>query len=158
MSNNPLRTLNAIFASGTVSPTITLEFVQEQGIDIRFVLGYNDFTYQNKIYTKSAFQIALPSRNNSGFSDLNFGICDVNSDIYNKIVEAQNNQNPIYIILRQFNPTTTWLEYELKLLLVGVTFNDNSAIFTGSFVDTLNAEFPSVRYNDITAPGLKYIK
>lgn len=152
-----LPTLNAIFASGTVAPIITLSFSQENGLNLYYVLGYDEYVYNKKMYAPSAFQIALPQRNNSGFSDLNFAICDANCEIYTKLTQAIERKEPIYITVTQINPYTNYAEYELKLLLIGVTFSNNTATFTGSFVDTLNAEFPTMRFNDINAPGLKFV-
>ena len=40
-----LATLNAIFASGTVSPIITLSFSQENGLNLYYVLGYDEYVY-----------------------------------------------------------------------------------------------------------------
>ena len=60
-----LSTLNAIFASGTVAPIITLSFSQENGLNLYYVLGYDEYIYDKKIYTPSAFQISCAARANS---------------------------------------------------------------------------------------------
>ena len=76
-----LPTLNAIFASGTVAPIITLSFSQENGLNLYYVLGYDEYIYNEKIYAASAFKISFNERNNSGFSDLYLALRDAICEI-----------------------------------------------------------------------------
>ena len=41
--------------------------------------------------------------------------------------------------------------------MTGVQVDNKEAVFTASFADMLNTEFPKLRYTANNAPGLKYV-
>ena len=163
-----LDTLNAIYASGNVSPIVTLSFecTYNNNATItnlgNYYLGFGDTkTLDSVVYSPSSFQVAVPGKNDSGFTDLNFAICNVDNIIYNTFKSYKSrmyrNDTQTYVYLRQFNPETLEKEYELKLTITGVQFTRTQANFTASFCDMLNTEFPKLRYTSYNCPGLKYV-
>jgi hypothetical protein len=161
-----LKTLNEVYATGNNAPIVGLVFkITYQKYPTRYTylkyyLGNDVQLYlDGSYYSPSSFQVALPTKNDSGFTDLNFAICNVDNKIYDlyKRYYEEIARWPSYVILQQFHPETKVKEYELELTVTGVQFTPKQANFTASFCDMLNTEFPQLRYTQQNCPGLKYV-
>lgn len=159
-----LKTLNEVYASGNTAPIVGLVIQVPTGSNIYNNLYYylgnrGNIGLDARTYYPSSFQVALPTKNESGFTDLNFAICNVDNNIYKvyKSYDDYVSKNPSYVILQQFHPETLTKEYELKLTITGVQFTTKQVNFTASFCDMLNTEFPRLRYTQQNCPGLKYV-
>lgn len=159
-----LKTLNEVYASGNTAPIVAL--VLQVPINSSnysnwyYYLGNGDkLTLGGKTYLPSSFQVAMPTKSDNGFTDLNFAICNVDNEVYEqyKRFDGSIRDYPSYVILQQFHPETLVKEYELKLTITGVQFTTKQVNFTASFCDMLNTEFPRLRYTQENCPGLKYV-
>lgn len=90
---------------------------------------------------------------------MSFGVCNVSGEVYGYIRQLQEGVIPksTYITLEQFHPDSLDLLYSLTLTMTGVQVDNKEAVFTASFADMLNTEFPKLRYTANNAPGLKYV-
>lgn len=158
-----LKTLNEVYASGNTAPIVGLVLQLPNGglyYNLYYYLGNGDkLTLGGKTYLPSSFQVAMPTKSDNGFTDLNFAICNVDNEVYEqyKRFDGSTKDYPSYVILQQFHPETKVKEYELKLTITGVRFTVKQVNFTASFCDMLNTEFPRLRYTQENCPGLKYV-
>lgn len=152
-------TLNEIYASGGTLPLYSLVIENSVIGTLRYVLAYEDKTLGDNDYTASGFTISLPERSDSGFTDLSFGVCNASGEVYAylRALQASATPEPTYITLEQWHPESNELLYSLTLTMTGVQLDSSQAIFTASFADMLNTEFPKLRYTANNAPGLKYV-
>lgn len=173
-----LESLDVIYNSGSISPIVSLEIagtgIVQYLFNAKFYLG-NDGEKELYIsetekatFEPSSFSVSLPSKNSSGFSELDFAIYDPSWEIINYIRSLRNNiaqlafqgvkfESGLFVIFRQHNPLDYTLEYELKLSLIGVNHDNDQTNFTASYCDMLNCEFPKRRYTVAEFPGLKYV-
>lgn len=158
-----LKTLNEVYASGSNAPIVGLVLQLPNGgsySNLYYYLGNgNKITLDARTYSPSSFQVAMPTKSDNGFTDLNFAICNVDNEVYKqyKRFDGSTKDYPSYVILQQFHPETLVKEYELKLTITGVQFTVKQVNFTASFCDMLNTEFPRLRYTQENCPGLKYV-
>lgn len=159
-----LKTLNEVYASGNTAPIVALVLQVPINSDSYSYLCYylgngNKITLDGKTYLPSSFQVAMPTKSDNGFTDLNFAICNIDNQIYKEYKHYDDwiTRYPSYVIIQQFHPETKVKEYELKLTITGVQFTIKQANFTASFCDMLNTEFPRLRYTQQNCPGLKYV-
>lgn len=159
-----LKTLNEVYASGNTAPIVALVLQVPINSDSYSYLCYylgngNKITLDARTYSPSSFQVAMPTKSDNGFTDLNFAICNIDNQIYKEYKHYDDwiTRYPSYVILQQFHPETKVKEYELKLTITGVQFTMKQANFTASFCDMLNTEFPRLRYTQQNCPGLKYV-
>ena len=159
-----LKTLNEVYATGNTAPIVCLVLQVPINSDnysyLYYYLGNGDeLTLGGKTYLPSSFQVAMPTKSDNGFTDLNFAICNIDNQIYKKYKDHddQITRYPSYVILQQFHPETLVKEYELQLTITGVQFTVKQVNFTASFCDMLNTEFPRLRYTQENCPGLKYV-
>lgn len=152
-------TLNEIYASGGELPLYTLIIENAAIGTLRYVLAYDIMTLGGNEYNPASFTISLPERSDSGFTDLSFGICNASGEIYSYIRELNNVNIPVptFITLEQWHSVNKELLYSLRLNMTGVQLDSSQAVFTASFADMLNTEFPKLRYTANNAPGLKYV-
>lgn len=151
--------LNEIYASGGQLPIYCLKIENSVMGTLRYVLAYEDVKLAGDIYKASGFTISLPESSDSGFTDLSFGICNVSGEVYSYIKELLDSvtPQPTYITLEQYHSESKILLYSLTLTMTGIQLDNNQAVFTASFADMLNTEFPKLRYTANNAPGLKYV-
>lgn len=159
-----LKTLNEVYASGNTAPIVGL--VLKVPVNSS---SYNSYCYylgndgelslDGRTYLPSSFQVAMPTKSDNGFTDLNFAICNIDNQIYKEYKHYDDwiTRYPSYVILQQFHPETLVKEYELQLAITGVQFTVKQVNFTASFCDMLNTEFPRLRYTQENCPGLKYV-
>lgn len=158
-----LKTLNEVYASGDTAPIVGLVLQLPNGgsyYSLYYYLGSGDkLSLDGRSYSPSSFQVAMPTKSDNGFTDLNFAICNVDNEVYKqyKRFDGSTKDYPSYVILQQFHPETKVKEYELKLTITGVQFTMKQVNFTASFCDMLNTEFPRLRYTQQNCPGLKYV-
>lgn len=158
-----LKTLNEVYASGNNAPIVGLVLQLPNNrlyYNLYYYLGNgNKIALDNRSYSPSSFQVAMPTKSDNGFTDLNFAICNVDNEVYKqyKRFDDSTKDAPSYVILQQFHPETKVKEYELKLTITGVQFTMKQVNFTASFCDMLNTEFPRLRYTQQNCPGLKYV-
>lgn len=153
-----LLTLNEIYASGGQLPAVTLTITNATVGTLRFILDNQPRTIDGDTYDAAAFTVQLPERSDSGFTDLNFGICGVNGDCFQYVRQALQSDQPTYLTLQHRHPEDlTLVLYELTLTVTGGQITRDAATFTASFCDMLNTEFPKLRYTAQNAPGLKYV-
>ena len=151
-------TLNEIYSSGGQMPVICLTIDNASIGTLRFVLAYEDREIAGQLYRGASFTIQLPERSDSGFTDLNFGICGVNGDCFQYVRQALQSDQPTYLTLQHRHPEDlTLVLYELTLTVTGGQITRDAATFTASFCDMLNTEFPKLRYTAQNSPGLKYV-
>lgn len=151
--------LNEIYASGGQLPIYCLKIENSVMGTLRYVLAYEDMKLAGDIYKASGFTIALPESSDSGFTDLSFGICNVSGEVYSYVKKLLDSQTPqsTHITLEQYHSESKMLLYSLTLTMTGIQLDNNQAVFTASFADMLNTEFPKLRYTANNAPGLKYV-
>lgn len=152
-----LSTLSEICASLDENPVTTLEFSGDGFTSLYYVLGNEDLKIGNITYLKSNFQVSLPERTNSGFGDINLAVCNVNNQVYDALKEAIDNNIPLQVRLDLRIPDTLASDYEVKLDVKGLVFNEDKVQITASAADILNCEFPKERYTALKFPGLKYV-
>lgn len=159
-----LKTLNEVYATGNAAPIVCLVLQVPINSDnysyLYYYLGNGDkLTIVGKTYLPSSFQVAMPTKSDNGFTDLNFAICNIDNQIYKEYKQRDDwiTRYPSYVILQQFHPETLVKEYELQLTITGVQFTVKQVNFTASFCDMLNTEFPRLRYTQENCPGLKYV-
>lgn len=159
-----LKTLNEVYATGNTAPIVGLVLkVPENSsnyISYCYYLGNDgELILDGRTYLPSSFQVAMPTKSDNGFTDLNFAICNIDNQIYKEYKQCDDwiTRYPSYVILQQFHPETLVKEYELKLTITGVQFTVKQVNFTASFCDMLNTEFPRLRYTQENCPGLKYV-
>lgn len=153
-----LLTLNEIYASGGQLPAVTLTITNAAVGTLRFILDNQPRTIGGDTYDAAAFTVQLPERSGSGFTDLNFGICGVNGEAFRYVQQALQSSAPTYLTLQHRHPEDlTAVLYELTLTVTGGQLTREAAVFTASFCDMLNTEFPKLRYTAQNAPGLKYV-
>lgn len=158
-----LKTLNEVYATGNNAPIVGLVLQLPNGgiyFNLYYYLGSGDkLSLDGRSYSPSSFQVAMPTKSDNGFTDLNFAICNVDNQVYEqyKRFDSSTKDHPCYVILQQFHPETKVKEYELKLTITGVQFTVKQVNFTASFCDMLNTEFPRLRYTQQNCPGLKYV-
>lgn len=158
-----LKTLNEVYASGNTAPIVGLVLKVPQSssyISYCYYLGnVGELSLDGRTYLPSSFQVAMPTKSDNGFTDLNFAICNIDNQIYKKYKDHDDwiTRYPSYVILQQFHPETLVKEYELQLTITGVQFTVKQVNFTASFCDMLNTEFPRLRYTQENCPGLKYV-
>ena len=152
-------TLNEIYASGGNLPLYCLRITNSEIGTLRYVLANENMILGGEEYLASGFTISLPERSDSGFTDLSFGVCNVSSEVYGYIRQLQEGVIPksTYITLEQFHPDSLDFLYSLTLTITGVQLDNKEAVFTASFADILNTEFPKLTYTANNAPGLKYV-
>lgn len=151
--------LNEIYASGGQLPIYCLKIENSVMGTLRYVLAYEDIKLAGDIYKASGFTISLPESSDSGFTDLSFGICNVSGEVYSYVKKLLDSPTPqsTYITLEQYHSESKMLLYSLTLTMTGIQLDNNQAVFTASFADMLNTEFPKLRYTANNAPGLKYV-
>lgn len=153
-----LLTLNEIYAAGGQLPAVTLELSNTGIGDLRYILDQQPRTINGEIYGAAAFTVQLPERSESGFTDLSFSVCGANGEAYEYIQRALQSDAPTYITLQHRHPEDIdTVLYELTLTVTGGQITREAAVFTASFCDMLNTEFPKLRYTAQNAPGLKYV-
>lgn len=152
-------TLNEIYASGGQLPIYCLKIENSVIGTLRYVLAYEDMKLAGEIYRASGFTISLPESSDSGFTDLSFGICNASGEIYSYVKQLLESvaPQPTYITLEQYHPESKMILYSLTLTMTGIQLDNAQAVFTASFADMLNTEFPKLRYTANNAPGLKYV-
>ena len=77
-----LTLLSEVCASLDENPIVTLQFKGQGFQTLYYVLGNKDLQIGDITYLKSNIQVSLPERTNSGFGDINIGICNVNNQVY----------------------------------------------------------------------------
>ena len=152
-------TLNEIYASGGTLPLYCLVIENSVIGTLRYVLAYEDMALGGNDYRAAGFTISMPERSDSGFTDLSFGVCNASGEVYSYLRALQASATPesTYITLEQWHPETKTKLYSLTLTMTGVQLDSSQAVFTASFADMLNTEFPKLRYTANNAPGLKYV-
>lgn len=152
-------TLNEIYASGGNLPLYCLRITNSEIGTLRYVLANENMTLGGNEYLASGFTVSLPERSDSCFTDLSFGVCNASGEVYGYIRQLQESTLPVstYITLEQYHPISFDLLYSLTLTMIGVQLDNKEAVFTASFADMLNTEFPKLRYTANNAPGLKYV-
>lgn len=152
-------TLNEIYASGGNLPLYCLRITNSEIGTLRYVLANENMILGGEEYLASGFTVSLPERSDSGFTDLSFGVCNVSGEVYGYIRQLQEGVMPksTCITLEQFHPDSLDLLCSLTLTMTGVQLDNKEAVFTASFADMLNTEFPKLRYTANNAPGLKYV-
>ena len=154
----PLNTINEIYATLNESPVITIQFTGEDFETLSYVLGNEDKQIGNTLFEKSNFQLSLPESGNSGFSDVKISLCNVNNEVFSHLQTALNNRIVLSVKIDLRIPETLVSDWEIKLDVKGVVFQDDKVQITASANDILNCEFPKLRYTAQNFPGLKYIK
>lgn len=151
--------LNEIYASGGQLPIYCLKIENSVIGILRYVLAYEDMKLAGETYHASGFTISLPERSDSGFTDLSFGVCNASGEVYSYVKQLIDSATPepTYITLEEYHPESKELVYSLTLTMTGIQLDSLQAIFTASFADMLNTEFPRLRYTANNAPGLKYV-
>lgn len=151
--------LNEIYASGGQLPIYCLKIENSVIGTLRYVLAYEDMKLGGHTYRASGFTISLPESSDSGFTDLSFGVCNASGEVYSYVKQLLDSATPqpTYITLEQYHPETKDLLYSLTLTMTGIQLDNSQAVFTASFADMLNTEFPKLRYTANNAPGLKYV-
>lgn len=153
-----LLTLNEIYASGGQLPAVTLEISNTEIGELRYILDQQPRTMEGTLYDAAAFTVQLPERSESGFTDLSFSICGANGEAFRYVQQALQSSAPTYLTLQHRHPEDlTAVLYELTLTVTGGQLTREAAVFTASFCDMLNTEFPKLRYTAQNAPGLKYV-
>src|SRR5574344_2131729 len=140
-------TLNEIYASGGTLPLYCLSITNDEIGTLRYVLAHENMTLGGNECLDSCF------------TDLSFGVCNASGEVYGYIRQLQESTLPVstYITLEQYHPISFDLLYSLTLTMTGVQLDNKEAVFTASFADMLNTEFPKLRYTANNAPGLKYV-
>lgn len=154
-----LLTLNEIYASGGRLPLYCLCITNTKIGTLRYVLAFEDMELGGNTYEACGFSVSMPDRSDSGFTDLSFGICNASGEVYKYVRALCNSVLPVstYITLEQWHSESKELLYSLTLTMTGIQLDNTQAVFTASFADMLNTEFPKLRYTANNAPGLKYV-
>ena len=152
-----LTLLSEVCASLDENPIVTLQFKGQEFQTLYYVLGNEDLQIGDVTYLKSNIQVSLPERTNSGFGDINIGICNVNNQVYAALKQAIDSNIVLSVRLDLRIPDTLASDYDVTLNVKGVVFQEDKVQITASAADILNCEFPKNRYTAEKFPGLKYV-
>lgn len=158
--------LKIVYASAPTDEMliVTVE-IQIAGLEpIRVAHGFKDrmlgVNGEMVFFEQGALTIARPSKNaTSGNQKLTFGVSDMTGRVQRYVDQALASGVPAKLIFREY------LESDISepasrpyvMDISGGQFEGGVVQIEASYYDLLNAAWPRERYNQINAPGIRYL-
>lgn len=157
--------IERVFASGGIDVVIpTLEITCAAWDEpILLCNGFDDqqcVTEDDRTLTfrASAMAASLPKRDTSGTQKLTFGIDNVTGEAQQRIDEALESGEMVYLTFRHYlaSDKSAPAENPLKFVVKGGEMQGSMHKITAAFFDMINTAWPRRFYTAAFAPGLRY--
>ena len=142
----------------------TLEILVAGEDPIRVVAAFEDLTCTLETaevvtFTAGPFEYKEPAKNTSGVQTLTFAIANVTGEAQ-KAVEAaieSGEEVPVNYRVYTSDDLSAPAKNPFKMILRGGTFEGPMVQIEAGFFDTLNYQWPRVRYTAEDYPGIRYL-